>query len=150
VWQYIGFGAPTLGSQGRRAASEADKNNTADSTSTASDNEERDALLRQVEARDLIEFGLIPEFCGRLPVVVPFHSLTESMLVRILTEPHNALIPQYQTLLKMDKVQYTRLGVITPYPYQAPVLWNQLPHSLRHSPSLSSFKTNLKTHLFPS
>ena len=57
-----------------------------------------------MEARDLIEFGLIPEFCGRLPVVVPFHSLTESMLVKILTEPHNALVPQYQALLSMDKV----------------------------------------------
>ena len=100
----MGFGAPTLSSQGRRAASEADQRNQADSSDTASDNEEKDALLRLVEARDLIEFGLIPEFCGRLPVVVPFHSLTENMLVKILTEPHNALVPQYQALLSMDKV----------------------------------------------
>lgn len=69
-----------------------------------SDNEERDALLRQVEARDLIEFGLIPEFCGRLPVVVPFHSLTQDMLVKILVAPRNALVPQYQALFSMDKV----------------------------------------------
>lgn len=101
--KYIGFGAPAMGNQGRRAASEADKHNQADSSNTALDNEERDALLKQVEARDLIEFGLIPEFCGRLPVVVPFHCLTEDMLVKILTEPHNALIPQYQALLSMDK-----------------------------------------------
>ncbi|XP_076443709.1 ATP-dependent clpX-like chaperone, mitochondrial isoform X2 [Babylonia areolata] len=101
--KYLGFGAPTLNSQGRRAASEADQRNQADSSDTTSDNEEKDALLRMVEARDLIEFGLIPEFCGRLPVVVPFHSLTESMLVRILTEPHNALVPQYQALFSMDK-----------------------------------------------
>nr|KAG5708581.1 hypothetical protein BaRGS_033002 [Batillaria attramentaria] len=101
--KYLGFGAPSLKSQGRRAATEADQRNQADSNNTASDNEEKDALLRMVEARDLIEFGLIPEFCGRLPVVVPFHSLTESMLVKILTEPHNALVPQYQALLSMDK-----------------------------------------------
>ncbi len=60
----------------------------------------------QVEARDLIEFGMIPEFVGRFPVLVPFTSLTEHMLVRILTEPRNALIPQYQSLFSMDKVQY--------------------------------------------
>ncbi len=59
----------------------------------------------QVEARDLIEFGMIPEFVGRFPVIVPFSSLTEIMLVRILTEPRNALIPQYQSLFSMDKVQ---------------------------------------------
>ena len=51
-----------------------------------------------VEAQDLIEFGMIPEFVGRFPVLVPFHSLTEQMLVRILTEPKNALVPQYQML----------------------------------------------------
>ncbi|KAL8604463.1 hypothetical protein ACOMHN_042292 [Nucella lapillus] len=101
--KYLGFGAPTLNSQGRRAASEADQRNQADSSDTISDNEEKDAFLRMVEARDLIEFGLIPEFCGRLPVVVPFHSLTEPMLVRILTEPHNALVPQYQALFSMDR-----------------------------------------------
>lgn len=64
-------------------------------------------MLQLVEARDLIEFGMIPEFCGRFPVIVPFHSLTTEMLVRILTEPHNALIPQYQLLLGMDKVELT-------------------------------------------
>lgn len=102
--QYLGFGAPSLSSQGRRAATEADQRSQADSRDTVLDNEERDNLLRQVEARDLIEFGLIPEFCGRLPVVVPFHSLTEDMLVKILVEPNNALIPQYQALFNMDKV----------------------------------------------
>ena len=65
---------------------------------------EKDEMLRAVEARDLIEFGMIPEFVGRFPVVTPFHSLTESMLMIILTEPHNALIPQYRTLFSMDKV----------------------------------------------
>ncbi|XP_025077992.1 ATP-dependent Clp protease ATP-binding subunit clpX-like, mitochondrial, partial [Pomacea canaliculata] len=101
--KYLGFGAPSLTHQGRRAASEADQKSQAESNDTVSDNEERDALLRQVEARDLIEFGLIPEFCGRLPVVVPFHSLTQDMLVKILVAPRNALVPQYQALFSMDK-----------------------------------------------
>jgi ATP-dependent Clp protease ATP-binding subunit ClpX len=57
-----------------------------------------------VEATDLIEFGMIPEFVGRFPTLVPFHSLNEDMLVRILTEPRNALVPQYQMLFGMDKV----------------------------------------------
>jgi len=59
---------------------------------------------RLVEAHDLVEFGMIPEFVGRFPVVVPFHALTEDMLMRILTEPKNALATQYQTLFSMDKV----------------------------------------------
>lgn len=58
-----------------------------------------------MEARDLIEFGMIPEFVGRLPVVVPLHSLDEKTLVQILTEPRNAVIPQYQALFSMDKVR---------------------------------------------
>jgi len=60
--------------------------------------------LCQVEATDLIEFGMIPEFVGRFPTLVPFHSLNEEMLVKILTEPRNALVPQYQMLFGMDKV----------------------------------------------
>lgn len=47
------------------------------------------------------------EFVGRFPVLVPFHSLDHMMLVRILTEPKNALIPQYQRLLAMDQCQLT-------------------------------------------
>jgi len=65
----------------------------------------KDAYLSNVEAQDLIEFGMIPEFVGRFPALVPFHSLTEEMLVRILTEPKNALVPQYQMLFGMDKVE---------------------------------------------
>ena len=60
--------------------------------------------LLQVEATDLIEFGMIPEFVGRFPTLVPFHALSENMLVKILTEPRNALVPQYQMLFGMDKV----------------------------------------------
>ena len=66
--------------------------------------EEKDGLTKLVEARDLIDFGMIPEFVGRFPVLVPFHSLSEEMLMRILTEPRNAIISQYQALFHMDKV----------------------------------------------
>lgn len=47
------------------------------------------------------------EFVGRFPVLVPFHSLNEDLLVRILTEPRNAMVPQFQRLLAMDKVDLT-------------------------------------------
>lgn len=60
--------------------------------------------IRHVTAEDLVKFGIIPELVGRLPVVVAVDSLTESNLVRILTEPKNALVKQYQTLLKPDGV----------------------------------------------
>ncbi|MPC46922.1 ATP-dependent Clp protease ATP-binding subunit clpX-like, mitochondrial [Portunus trituberculatus] len=50
-------------------------------------------------------YVLFSEFVGRFPVLVPFHSLTRAMLVRILTEPKNALIPQFQMLFGMDKVE---------------------------------------------
>ncbi|CAN7986866.1 unnamed protein product, partial [Ixodes hexagonus] len=105
--KYLGFGAPVLDSPGRRAASQAGLANACPHSSASDDNAERDALLRSVEARDLIEFGMIPEFVGRFPVLVPFHSLSEDMLVQILTEPRNALVPQYQTLFGMDKVELT-------------------------------------------
>nr|XP_045594657.1 ATP-dependent Clp protease ATP-binding subunit clpX-like, mitochondrial [Procambarus clarkii]XP_045594658.1 ATP-dependent Clp protease ATP-binding subunit clpX-like, mitochondrial [Procambarus clarkii]XP_045594659.1 ATP-dependent Clp protease ATP-binding subunit clpX-like, mitochondrial [Procambarus clarkii] len=102
--KYLGFG---IGGQsaGRRAASQADVAHLTASTDAEEDNQEKDALLTKVEARDLIEFGMIPEFVGRFPVLVPFHSLTGIMLVRILTEPKNALVPQFQMLFGMDKVE---------------------------------------------
>jgi len=53
---------------------------------------------------DLLKFGLIPEFVGRLPVISTLEPLDESALVRILTEPKNALVKQYQKLLEMDNV----------------------------------------------
>ena len=60
--------------------------------------------LEQVLPEDLLKFGLIPEFIGRLPVVVTLHSLDEQALVNILTQPKNALTKQYQRLLAMDGV----------------------------------------------
>jgi ATP-dependent Clp protease ATP-binding subunit ClpX len=59
-------------------------------------------LLNQVTADDLTEFGLIPEFIGRLPVVAPLDPLDEEALIRILTEPKNALVRQYQKLFEME------------------------------------------------
>ncbi|MEZ4448654.1 MAG: ATP-dependent Clp protease ATP-binding subunit ClpX [Nannocystaceae bacterium] len=61
-------------------------------------------LLQQVQSEDLMKFGLIPEFIGRLPVIAPLHELDEEALVAILTQPKNALVKQYQRLLAMDGV----------------------------------------------
>ena len=92
-------------SQGRRAAAQSAQNEGA-GLDEEEDQRERDRYLADVEAFDLIEFGMIPEFVGRFPSLVPFHALDADMLVRILTEPRNALVPQYQMLLGMDKVSY--------------------------------------------
>ncbi len=62
-------------------------------------------LLAQVQPEDLLQYGLIPEFIGRLPVVTTLDELDESSLVQILTEPRNALVKQYQKLLSFDKVK---------------------------------------------
>jgi len=104
--KYLGFGVgPDGKSPGRRAAAQIDLANMA--AADADMNEEiieKDTMLRSVEARDLMEFGLIPEFCGRFPVVVPFQSLNIDLLVRILREPRNSLIAQYKGLFKIDTV----------------------------------------------
>lgn len=64
-------------------------------------------LIDKVEPEDLLKFGLIPEFIGRLPVIVGLKPLNEKALTRILTEPKNALINQYKKLLSMDHVDLT-------------------------------------------
>ncbi|TAN27812.1 MAG: ATP-dependent Clp protease ATP-binding subunit ClpX [Castellaniella sp.] len=61
-------------------------------------------LFSEVEPEDLIKFGLIPELVGRLPVVATLEELDESMLVRILTEPRNAVVKQFQKLFEMEDV----------------------------------------------
>jgi len=61
-------------------------------------------LFRQVEATDLVKFGLIPEFIGRLPVIATLDELDEEALMQILTEPKNALTRQYQHLFDMEDV----------------------------------------------
>ena len=61
-------------------------------------------ILKYVETEDLRKFGMIPEFIGRMPVVFTLSPMTEDMLIRVLKEPKNAIIKQYQKLLQMDEV----------------------------------------------
>ena len=62
-------------------------------------------LVKEVQPEDLLKYGMIPEFVGRLPVIAPLHELSEDALVEILTKPKNALIKQYQRLFEMDGVK---------------------------------------------
>ena len=62
-------------------------------------------LLRQVQPEDLVKFGLIPEFVGRVPINVSLEPLDEEALIRILTEPKNAIVKQYQELFRLDGVK---------------------------------------------
>ena len=62
-------------------------------------------MLQEVEPDDLLKFGMIPEFVGRLPVVATLDDLDEAALVEILTEPKNALVKQYQKLFEMEDVR---------------------------------------------
>ncbi len=64
-------------------------------------------VLEHVTPQDLVKFGLIPEFVGRVPITVTLEGLTEESLVRILKEPRNALVKQYQKLFGLDDVQLT-------------------------------------------
>jgi len=61
-------------------------------------------LYKQLHPDDLIKFGMIPEFIGRLPIQVPLHDLSQEDLERIITEPKNSIIKQYQVSLRMDGV----------------------------------------------
>ncbi len=65
------------------------------------------AMLRDLEPEDLLRFGLIPEFVGRLPVIATLEDLDEQALIQILTAPKNALIKQYQRLFEMEGVKLT-------------------------------------------
>eukprot|EP00128_Syssomonas_multiformis_P015427 Colp12_sorted_trinity150504_noHs@34282 len=65
----------------------------------------RSKMLDEVEPADLVKFGLIPEFVGRFPVTVNLQALDEEALVRVLTEPENSLLSQYQHLFDMDKAE---------------------------------------------
>jgi len=79
----MGFGAKVMGKRERRAGE----------------------LFSQVEPEDLIKYGLIPEFVGRLPVVATLTDLTEEALIQILTQPKNALAKQYEKLFGLEKVK---------------------------------------------
>ena len=72
---------------------------------SVSPQEHASSLLAHIQPEDLLQYGLIPEFIGRLPVVTTLEELDEHALVQILTEPKNALAKQYQKLLSFDKVK---------------------------------------------
>ena len=63
------------------------------------------ASLKNLENQDLLKFGMIPEFIGRLPVITTLSELDEDMLIRIMTQPKNAIVKQFETLMKMDGVK---------------------------------------------
>ncbi len=69
--------------------------------------EEKDIgeILKHILPEDLLKYGLIPEFVGRVPIIVTLHGLDEKALLRILTEPRNALVKQYKRLFEMDNVE---------------------------------------------
>jgi ATP-dependent Clp protease ATP-binding subunit ClpX len=71
----------------------------------APDERRQGEILREVEPEDLLKFGLIPEFIGRLPVIATLEDLDEGVLVEILTKPKNALVKQYQRLFEMEGVK---------------------------------------------
>jgi ATP-dependent Clp protease ATP-binding subunit ClpX len=64
-------------------------------------------VLRDLEPEDMVKFGLIPEFIGRLPVIATLEDLDEDALIAILSEPKNALVKQYQRLFEMENVKLT-------------------------------------------
>lgn len=74
---------------------------------------ERSALISQVTPDDVLEYGMIPELVGRLPIVCPLHPLSRDAMMQILTEPKNALIKQYQHLFTLEgaQLEFTRDGL---------------------------------------
>ena len=73
----------------------------------SADDRQTGELLKEVEPEDLLKYGLIPEFVGRLPILATLTDLDEKALVDILTNPKNALSKQYQRLFDMESVQLT-------------------------------------------
>ncbi len=71
----------------------------------AEERQEQDRILSQVQPEDLVSFGLIPEFVGRIPVIAKMSELTEEELVHILTDVKNAVVRQYQKLLSMESIE---------------------------------------------
>jgi ATP-dependent Clp protease ATP-binding subunit ClpX len=70
----------------------------------SSDNQERDEIIYQIKHDDLIKYGMIPEFVGRFPVIVPFHPLTAEDIEKILVEPKNSIIKQYMKLFEVEGI----------------------------------------------
>jgi ATP-dependent Clp protease ATP-binding subunit ClpX len=90
----LGFGALKEGEVSHRKSSNPEKGGA-----------EKEPLLHQVQPEDLLKFGLIPEFIGRLPLVATLDDLDETALIKILTEPKNALTKQYKRLMEFENVQ---------------------------------------------
>ena len=67
--------------------------------------EDENNLLNKVQPEDLVQFGLIPEFVGRVPIIASLSELTEEQLVEILTEPKNAIVKQFERMMEIEKVQ---------------------------------------------
>ncbi len=74
-------------------------------SNVAKNSEEEAELLKLLEPEDLLQYGLIPEFIGRLPAIITLEELTEKALIEIITKPKNALLKQYKALFAMDDVQ---------------------------------------------
>src|SRR5437879_11639136 len=72
---------------------------------SSKDEKSEESILTHLIPDDLLKYGLIPEFVGRLPVAVSLDSLDKEALIRILTEPKNAIIKQYQKFLQLDRVE---------------------------------------------
>ena len=75
------------------------------STTGGDDQQILERLNARIKPTDLLEFGLIPEFAGRLPIVTRLHELTQDMLIRIMVEPKNAIARQFAAMLKADGVE---------------------------------------------
>ena len=100
----IGFGSPAVENSTVFPTSPLSPPPPSASNILSTEDEHRDTLLRCVEPRDLMAYGMIPEFVGRFPVVVSLTSLDKDALVKVLTQPKNALVSQYMTLFEMDQV----------------------------------------------
>ncbi|MCQ2521201.1 MAG: ATP-dependent Clp protease ATP-binding subunit ClpX [Lachnospiraceae bacterium] len=81
------------------------KQNTIGFAAELKDKFDKENVLAQVKTEDIRKFGMIPEFIGRLPMVITLESLTKDMYVQILSEPKNAILKQYQKLLELDEVR---------------------------------------------
>lgn len=76
-------------------------------------------MLSQILPEDLVKFGLIPELVGRIPVITGLKALDEEALIRILVEPKNAIVKQYQKLFEMDNIQL----IFEPEALKAIAIW---------------------------
>ncbi len=111
----IGFGGPDDGTplaiasdkgrskrKGEGEDKDKDKDKDKAAQAVSQDSQHRDNLLGHLNQKDLIEFGLIPEFIGRLPVVATLKSLTRDDLVQVMTEPKNAIVKQYEEFFRIE------------------------------------------------